>query len=218
MGLIKIGELTSREGQLEVHLTKKGVRGTFKNGDNKTSMTLTCHDPLEVITRFVGLFGDFSWTGVLSFGSREVNVSYLKGMVTYKVKSGYHFLTPDGSIRYEGDYTGNGFCYKNLDAWRSGKGVIYVGEYALEEQDKDVLWTRAEWVEWVKDYIRHIAPTFTDNGIDVEEVINDKTFIDGIAYIVLFNADWADLSTVLEEFEQGEEWVLNQWCEYKGIE
>lgn len=115
----------------------------------------------------------------------------------------------NGVYFYEGDSTDNGFCYKNLDAWKNNAGVIYIGEYSLEACETDLYWTKEEWVQWVKDYIQR-------NYSDVDsEIVTCDAFIEDIAYDCLYNADWSDLTTMLFEFDYNDDWVLDNWEEWK---
>lgn len=88
------------------------------------------------------------------------------------------------------DYTENGKCYKDLDAWYSDNpdtDIIYVGEYELEEGT--YTWTKNKWLEWVRDIVSAEIPDITD-----EEIYY-------IALNVLLKCDWQDLSAYLNDWE-----------------
>lgn len=130
----------------------------------------------------------------------------------HQVDCGYWYETENG-IRYEGDLTFNGACYKNLEAWRSGTGVIYISEYNLCEQNDDslCLWTRETWLAYVRNRIRN---DYSDCSF-VDEMVADDKFIEWLAEDCLNNSDWQDLSTTFYEFDYNGDWVLDCWEEWR---
>jgi hypothetical protein len=132
----------------------------------------------------------------------EQNVFY----ATY----GSFLKTNSGEKIYYGDYTDNGECYKDLSAWKSGEGVIYISEYQLKDLEEGVveeheLWTKQTWFDWVKDEVSAYLYT--------EENISDD-FIEYIALDILELADWQDLTTLFNELEQTE-WLEDNYMEWK---
>ena len=116
----------------------------------------------------------------------------------------------------EGDSTDNGWCFKDYSAWKNNKGVIYIGEYQLSDYmqgncDIDDLWTRESWIKWVAD---EIARKYADEE-DIADILACEEFISGIAYDCFEWADWCDLSTMLDDFECNDDWVLTNWEEWK---
>ena len=122
--------------------------------------------------------------------------------------------------KYIGGETDNGVCYKDLSAWESGRGLIYISEYNLQDindktDDIDILelsWDKESWVSWVKS---EIAYKYSDLEC-INEMVNCKEFIESLAYDCLCNADWQDLSTLLEEYDYNDDWVLDNWNEWKN--
>lgn len=118
---------------------------------------------------------------------------------------------------FKGDNTANGVCYKNINAWDTNSGVIYIGEYGLIDYEVGYdkyadLWTKISWVDWVRNYIK-------DNYQDIEdinEILSCDKFIESLAYDCLINADWQDLSTILQDFDYNCDWILDNWEEYKN--
>jgi hypothetical protein len=49
------------------------------------------------------------------------------------VTCGYREEYPNGTVHYYGDSTNNGYCYKDMEAWRTGEGVCYIGEHEFEK-------------------------------------------------------------------------------------
>lgn len=116
----------------------------------------------------------------------------------------------------EGDSTDNGWCFKDYSAWKNNKGVIYIGEYQLldYEQGKcgvEDLWTKENWIQWVKDEIRISYAMFAE----VEEILACEEFISGLAFDCFDNADWQDLSTMFCEFDYNGDWLLVNWEYWK---
>lgn len=106
---------------------------------------------------------------------------------------GYRVIEND-TIEYFGGQTDNGECYKDLDAWENGTGVIYISEYGLQCDTLDDAWTRETWLEWVKDTLLK------------EEYENwNDDFVEYLAEIILYECDWQDLSTLLNEIDIYEE-------------
>lgn len=141
-------------------------------------------------------------------------------MCIYIADIGYFKKSPN-KIHFVGGSTMNGVCYKNLNAWYENKGVIYIGEYDLQELEDDFnsgkdidtskLWTKTTWTKWVKDYI---ADNYK-NEVDIDKILNDDEFIEYLALDCLNNADWQDLSTLLNEYEYNNDWVYDNWEWYQ---
>jgi hypothetical protein len=123
-------------------------------------------------------------------------------------------LITDNGCEYIGEITMNGICYKDMTAWHSNNGVIYIGEYDLDDYSKGNisqkdLWTREMWLNSVIDHIKRLYDE------ESEEMTNNSKFIENIAYDVLINADWQDLSTLLDDYENNGDWILTNWKDYK---
>ena len=104
---------------------------------------------------------------------------------------GYRFTKDTGLVTYYGGATDEGECYKDLEAWRSGKGVIYIPEHSLPCTSLDEpLWTRENWTEWVRTTIAEDRPQYA----------TDTAFVEFIAEAILQECQWEDLATRLEEW------------------
>ena len=133
----------------------------------------------------------------------------MKENTKYNVCCGFYTEDENGKSYYGGE-TDNGECYKDLSAWESGEGVIYISEYQLIDLERGIveeheLWTKQTWFEWVKDEVTSYLYT--------EEYISDD-FINYIALDILELADWQDLTTLLNEFEQTD-WLEHNYMEWK---
>lgn len=112
--------------------------------------------------------------------------------------------------QYKGGETANGRCYKDMEAWKSGVGFIYMSESEINEVEEfglenysEELWTRDSWIKWVVD-----ALSYEEYGWD---------FCKHIAELILIESDWQCLSTLLDEYElsgtidaEYDEWLKNR--------
>lgn len=103
---------------------------------------------------------------------------------------GFRTIDAYGKIVYHGGQTDNGVCYKDLEAWKSGKGVVYISEYGLEEKPQDA-WTRETLLLFLRGELH-------ERGVHAK----DTDLVD-IAEDLLGNAEWQDLSTLWNE------WIYN---------
>lgn len=115
----------------------------------------------------------------------------------------------DGVKHYVGGMNQEGECFKDLNAWETGQGVIFIGEYQLADLEGEDLWTRDSWLDWVR---QELAPDY-----------NDEQFIQYVAKQVLEACDWTDLSTELDECledidEIWDEWFTSTHTDQKTIE
>lgn len=133
-----------------------------------------------------------------------------------EVTIGYKEVAPNGVETYFGDETEQGQCYKNLQAFENGLGVIYIGEYELEEGNCEstnpTLWTRSSWIEYVKEKCEE------ELGKEKIHEISDEgdyfDFIETCALSILQDCDWQDLSTLLEEHLQYGDWFEEMMKSY----
>lgn len=108
------------------------------------------------------------------------------------VTCGFKEIAEDGTIKYIEDSTDNGYCYKDMDAWKSGVGVIYISEAEFEgladmTMDIDDLYTRESWIDEVVRY-------FGENTYP-------RAFYEYFAECVLQTVDWQCLTTLMSEWE-----------------
>lgn len=132
-----------------------------------------------------------------------------------EVTIGYKEVAPNGVETYFGDETEQGQCYKNLQAFENGLGVIYISEGDLEEENCNSLninlWTRATWIEYVRE---QCLQSF---GKEIYENVKNcdfMPFIEHCALSILQDCDWQDLSTLLEEHLQYGDWFEEMMKSY----
>ena len=122
-------------------------------------------------------------------------------METINATIGYRTIE-NGEVKYYGGQTDNGICYKDLNAWESGEGIIYIGEYDLEEINEDCVvddhsWTKNSWLRWVREVIEyHNYDEINSLSAEDKELLTEW-----VAYNCLCECEWEDLSTMLESWE-----------------
>ena len=127
---------------------------------------------------------------------------------------GSYFKKPKGCYQFIGGQTENGVCYKNINAWFNNTNeIIYISEsdlidYENKQTKYTELWTKKKWVKYVKEYI-------ASNYIDDVEMLQCNEFIELIAFDCLCEADWQDLFTILEDFDYNNNWITDNWENYK---
>ena len=152
-----------------------------------------------------------------TFTYEGVEYRYDNGVEVYEADNGTMLKDIEGKVYYHGDYGENGAYYKDLNAWNTNKGVIYISEGDLDDianeiDDDTNLWTRESWVAWVKE---HITINYQDEDC-YQEMIECTEFIESLAYDCLYNADWQDLSTLLNDYDYNDDWVMTNWEEWKN--
>ena len=120
---------------------------------------------------------------------------------TIKATIGYRTIN-NGVVKYYGGQTDNGVCYKDLNAWKSGEGVIYIGEYSLEDVNYgdfciDDHWTRESWLQYVRD----IIAWHNFEEVNALTPIEKDLLAEWVAENCLRECEWEDLSTMLESWD-----------------
>ena len=134
-----------------------------------------------------------------------------------EVTIGYKEVAENGVETYFGDYTDNGQCYKNLQAFDNGLGVIYISEGDLEDGNCNSLnvdlWTRASWIEYVRE---QCLQSFGKEIYENVEKCDFMPFIEHCALSILQDCDWQDLSTLLEEHLQYSDYFEEMWKSFEN--
>lgn len=99
---------------------------------------------------------------------------------------GYSTIDAYRKVVYHGGQTDNGVCYKDLEAWKTGKGVVYISEYGLDARPQET-WTR-------ESLLAFLRMDLYERGVYVK----DADLV-AIAEDLLDNAEWQDLSTLWYE-------------------
>ena len=134
-------------------------------------------------------------------------------METKKITTtiGYRIECYD-EITYHGGETANGVCYKDLTAFKKKTGVIYISETELNDLEQDInetpTWTYENWIDWVKFYLWDNYTEFKFGYC--------QGFVKYIAECVLEDADWQDLSTLLDEYDYNGDWIMDNWEWYQN--
>jgi hypothetical protein len=159
----------------------------------------------EVTNRVDELFWEEMETIGLDFG-----MVYYDDLTIVDVTCGTKILHNDKPIWYMGGATDNGFCYKDETAFNEQEGVIYIGEYELQELDENpsttinFLWNYHSWY-------KHIFEEY------VGEDASSK-MMKYIAKSVWEICDWQELSTYLMEWDNGNDDFLAMIAEECGDE
>jgi len=114
-------------------------------------------------------------------------------MKKIEVTCGYREERENGHVTYYGGSTFNGTCYKDMDAFEKGEGVIYISEYNLLDYiagEGCDMWTRETLLDEVRE-------TLEDERLF--EMRDNEKFVEFLARVVLETCDWQDLSTYLYE-------------------
>lgn len=124
--------------------------------------------------------------------------------------------SPRVNTKYIGGQTDNGVCYKDLDAWERGgyDDVIYISESNLEEpiHNNYGRWTKPSLLAHIRT---HIEDYYKDESFFAEMIADDK-FIEMLAYDILYNADWQDLSTLLDDYDNNGDWIIDNWVDWEN--
>lgn len=120
---------------------------------------------------------------------------------------------PSCDVFFSGEQTENGIVYKDLTTWnnKDDSQPIYISEEELEDfseykvsktdfKKKIIGWTYSTWLNWVY--------------ANLDEAYKTKEFAYYIAESILIDADWADLSTYLEELKNSND-IEESWKEYQ---
>lgn len=175
-------------------------------------------DIRELISEYLNMFmriNNIRFNGTFTY--EGIKYRYNNGIEVYEVDNGTMLKDIEGNVYYHGEYGENGAYYKDLNAWDTNKGVIYISEGELEDIangiiDNTNLWRKESWVAWVKEYI---AVNYQDEEC-YQEMIECTEFIESLAYDCLYNADWQDLSTLLNDYDYNNDWVMTNWEEWKN--
>lgn len=220
--------------QILFYQTKKGITGYLFNSGVKgwerkenllKKLTLETDDIVSVFPLFVQMFGyeEHEWSGEVHFKDITIKYSYHHTPIKYLTTYGEYYFDSAGFKIHCGDTTSNGVCFKDKHAWNTGKGIIYVGEYGLtdgilceDEMDNDsqTFWTRKNWIEWVRDYIKASYKDTEEDGFKVDDLVRDNGYIEYISENILDMCDWQDLSTMLNELDD-DDFFYENWISYK---
>jgi len=131
-----------------------------------------------------------------------------------RIEKDYGYMLKDktGVTYYHGGSTDNGVVYKDYEAFKSGEGICYIGEFGLEElEDKlEQLETRRQFLSG-EEYLQERAIILANCGETRQSIIEQVRQAFGNDYMmsdkqveyfaedVFQLADWACIATYLAE-------------------
>ena len=128
-------------------------------------------------------------------------------MKTIEKAIGAIIYNDDNTINtYEGGSTDNGWCFKDTDAWKSGKGICYIGEYGLADIDEQVEELDAELANGrisEEEFKEKKNALFADNGYTREQIVEmcgGKGF-EKLAESIFYEVDWCSPETLFSEMD-----------------
>lgn len=141
-----------------------------------------------------------------------------------RIEKDYGYLVKEnGEIcNFEGGQTDNGFVYKDREAFKSGVGICYISEYELEDLE-DKLTDLDERKKWLtaEDYLAERKKILEECGETRQSIIDQVREAFYEDYILTYEqimyfaedvfglADWAYISTYLDENFQLEDCIAN---------
>ena len=125
---------------------------------------------------------------------------------------GYVVIENGNIVNYEGGSTDNGWVFKDYEAFKTGVGICYIGEFGLEELEEklDELNQRKKWLT-AEDYLAEREKILDECGETRQSIIDQVREAFGDDYMltdeqveyfagdVFQLADWAYISTYLAE-------------------
>lgn len=232
-----IGKLTARTNRdsalidrvLEVYITKTTIKfylfksyniGWHRECNVVFQTIIKKEDDANKVIKKIMRDYNLNFDGHITIDNKNI-LEYLNGIEYRPVTNGWYGLDKNDNYVYNGEYINDCYFFKNLDAWEYNYGVIHISEGELldlheeyEEEGKinvSDLWTKQSWIEWVKNTIKE---RYQDEE-DINDIIECNQFIENLAYDVLQNAEWQDLSTLFDDYDYNDDWVLDNWKEWK---
>lgn len=120
------------------------------------------------------------------------------------VTVGYKIVEDGKPTRYFADNTGEGMCYKDLDAYKNNNDICYIPECEFEgkgwsAEDKEGLgYTREEIINCVCDEIRW---SYEGIPISVEFCIYE-------ADCIIEMVEWESIGVAIDRIDLDEEWEM----------
>jgi hypothetical protein len=109
-------------------------------------------------------------------------------------------------VGYELGGTDNGWCFKDEDAWKSGKGICYISEYGFEDMEEELTDLKAQYENsdmTDEEYAKRKEEIISDNGYTREQIVNmvgGKGF-EKLAESIFYEVDWQSPETLFSEFD-----------------
>ena len=128
-------------------------------------------------------------------------------MKTIEKAIGAIIYNDDNTINtYEGGRTDNGWCFKDTDAWKSGKGICYISEYGLNDIEEElaelsIVYNNTDMSD--EEYNDRKNTIFSDNGYTREQIVEmcgGKGF-EKLAESIFYEVDWCSPETLFSEMD-----------------
>ena len=128
-------------------------------------------------------------------------------MKTIEKAIGAIIFNDDNTINtYKGGPTDNGWCFKDTDAWESGKGICYIGEYGLNDikeqlAELSIEYDNTDMTE--EEYNDRKNLIFSDNGYTREQIVEmcGGEGFDKLAESIFYEVDWQSPETLFSEMD-----------------
>lgn len=128
-------------------------------------------------------------------------------MKTIEKAIGAIIYNDDNTINtYKGGSTDNGWCFKDTDAWKSGKGICYISEYGLNDIEEElaelsIVYNNTDMSD--EEYNDRKNTIFSDNGYTREQIVEmcgGKGF-EKLAESIFYEVDWCCPETLFYEMD-----------------
>ena len=157
-----------------------------------------------------------------------------KKVIMERIEKDYGYLVKENGevCNYEGGQTDNGFVYKDREAFKTGEGICYISEYELEVLEDELadLDERKKWLT-AEDYLAERKKILEECGETRQSIIDQVREAFGDDYLMtdeqimcfaqdIFGlADWAYISTYLDENFQIEDTIANdEGCMFNELQ
>lgn len=120
------------------------------------------------------------------------------------VTVGYKIVEDGKQTKYFAGGTGEGMCYKDLNAYKDNNDICYIPECEFDGEgwsveDKEGLgYTREEIINCVADEVHWCY----------EDIPNDAQFFTHIADCIICEVEWESIGIAIDRIDLDEEWNM----------
>ena len=120
------------------------------------------------------------------------------------VTVGYKIVEDGKQTKYFAGDTGEGMCYKDLDAYKNNNDICYIPEYEFDgegwgaEYREGLGYTREEIIQIVEDEI----------DWNYEDIPPCDDFATSIANYLIEDVSWESIGVAVERIDFDEEWNM----------
>ena len=126
-----------------------------------------------------------------------------------RIEKDYGYLILDDENRifnYEGGSTCNGTCYKDIEAFKTGKGICYISEYGLKDLHEDLDFKGLEGEDRA-----FILGCHGYSRQDILDLLPDGEVFIKVAEYIFYTCDWQYPETLLDDMIR--EYEADDWAE-----